>query len=150
MIEYIGNRLVQWALWCEQRASGGLGYPRQAAFTRLARSGGERFDVAFVVSEEAWEIERAVCALSAELRAVAMAVYRVQGTTDQACELLGVSRATLYRRIGALHLAVMERLMDYCVEAGDGRGEQALRRKVRAGEDAGRGSAPGAQPLVLG
>lgn len=134
MIDHIGNRLLAWAAWCEQRAAGALGYPRQAAFTKLARSGGERFDLPMVISEDAWEIERAVCALCPELRAVAMAVYRVRGTTAQTAALLLCSERTLYRRIDALHQAVMDWLLDYYAGRGDGRGERHLRQSVSRGE----------------
>lgn len=150
MIEYIGNRLVAWAAWCERRQSGGLGYPRQAAFTKLAHSGGERFDATLVIDEEAWEIEQAVCATMPELRAVAMAVYRVRGTGAQAAALVGCSERTLYRRIDALHQAVMDWLLDYHSGRQDGQSERRVRQQVSRGEAGGRAGASGTQQVVVG
>lgn len=37
-IEWVKERLDNWARWVTQRAEGGSGYPRQAAFSRMARS----------------------------------------------------------------------------------------------------------------
>lgn len=39
-IEWVRHRLENWARWCQQQDSNGLGYPTQAAFVRLGgRSG---------------------------------------------------------------------------------------------------------------
>lgn len=37
-IEWVKERLDNWARWVTQRAAGGSGYPKQAAFSRMARS----------------------------------------------------------------------------------------------------------------
>jgi hypothetical protein len=37
-IEWVKQRLDNWARWVTQRQSGGCGYPKQAAFSRMARS----------------------------------------------------------------------------------------------------------------
>ena len=132
MIPHINDRLNNWAAWSEQRASGALGYPKAAAFTRLAAGGAGHFDGSMVINHDAWEIEQAVTALTDDMRAAAMAVYRVRGTTDQVCVLLHVSRSTLYRRIDALHQAVMDWLLDYYAERGHGQSERHLRRSVQA------------------
>ena len=34
-IEWVRYRLENWSRWCQQQDSGGLGYPKQAAFARL-------------------------------------------------------------------------------------------------------------------
>ncbi len=61
MIDYINHRLVLWAEWATRRDDGGLGYPRQAHYTKavLTHSRGciEEID------EAAMEMERAVQAL---------------------------------------------------------------------------------------
>ncbi len=38
-IEWVKQRLDNWARWASQRESGALGYPKQAAFARLAPGG---------------------------------------------------------------------------------------------------------------
>ncbi len=38
-IEWVRERLENWARWAVQREQGALGFPRQAAFTRLANKG---------------------------------------------------------------------------------------------------------------
>lgn len=132
MIPHINDRLNNWAVWSEQRLSSALGYPKAAAFTRLSPGSGH-FDVAVVISDDAWEIEQAVSALPENLRVVVMAVYRIRATTDQTCKHLAMSRATLYRRIDELHLVVMDWLLDYYAGRGNGQGIRCLRRAVQAG-----------------
>lgn len=134
MITHINDRLNNWARWAELRLSGALGYPKQAAFTKLACGSGGHFDGTVIIDEDAWEIERAVCALDLVQRRTVAVIYRAQITTDQAANILGCSRATLYRRLDALHQAILDWLLDYYAGRGDGQGERCLRRALRPGE----------------
>jgi DNA-directed RNA polymerase specialized sigma24 family protein len=141
VIPHINDRLNNWARWAELRLSGALGYPKQAAFTKLACGGG-RYDGTVIIDDDAWEIERAVCALDLAQRRTVAVIYRATTTTDQAANILGCSRATLYRRIDALHQAILDWLLDYYAGRGDGQGERSLRRALRPGE-AGAGASQG-------
>jgi predicted DNA-binding protein (UPF0251 family) len=38
-IDWVRHKLENWARWCSESASGGLGYPMQSAFSRLGVSG---------------------------------------------------------------------------------------------------------------
>ena len=63
-IEYIRLRLEGWSKWCAQQAIGGLGYPSQTSFARLApASGGSRGSVEWVNAIDAQEIDQAVRSL---------------------------------------------------------------------------------------
>jgi hypothetical protein len=147
VIRHIDERLVAWAAWAESRVSGALGYPKASAFTRLGPGGGQ-FDGVVVIDEQAWATEQAVLALSIDLRAVAIAVYRVRGTRSRQAALLVCSERTLDRRIGALHEAVRDWLFGYYAGRGDGQGERHLRRAVSHCQAGAGSGAPGAREAV--
>lgn len=113
MIDYINHRLVLWAEWATRRDDSGLGYPRQAHYTKavLTHSRGciEEID------EAAMEMERAVQALGHALpmlRQAVMEFYRKTGSAEYKARVLGVHRDTLYARIHQAHVWVMEWLQD--------------------------------------
>jgi hypothetical protein len=62
-IEWVRHKLENWARWCSQPASGGLGFPRQSTFARFI--GADRRDEANVplLSLEAEQTDRAVRSL---------------------------------------------------------------------------------------
>lgn len=130
MIPHINDRLNNWAAWCERRASGALGYPKQAAFTRL-RVSEPPSDGILIIDEDAWEIERAIASLDDGMKRVAMAFYRRGTTVAQAREMLGASKATAYRRLHELHVAVLDWLLgDYAQ-----RGDRRIKMLVRESQD---------------
>lgn len=60
-IEDMKRRLENWARWHEQGASGGLGYPRQSAFVRMAPVDGTAADAVIPCDEiEAAKTEEAI------------------------------------------------------------------------------------------
>jgi DNA-directed RNA polymerase specialized sigma24 family protein len=129
MIEHINDRLNNWSRWSEIRLSGSLGYPKQAAFTKLACSGW-RYDGTVIIDDDAWEIERAVLSLEHGQRRMVYLIYRSAATMDQAAVILGCSRATLYRRLGDLHQLILDWLLAYYASKGNGQGERHLRRSA--------------------
>jgi len=62
-IDWVRHRLENWARWCAQPASGGLGFPKQSTFARFI--GADRRDEAMVplLSLEAEQTDRAVRSL---------------------------------------------------------------------------------------
>lgn len=60
-IEWVRHRLENWARWCVQSDSGGLGYPSQSAFARLGgTTAGRGESVVPLCSIDACEIQQAV------------------------------------------------------------------------------------------
>ena len=62
-IEYIKQRLENWARWHQQRDGGGLGYPSQSAFVRLMPRSGPGEAVIPINDLDASETEDAVNSL---------------------------------------------------------------------------------------
>ncbi len=62
-IEWVKQRLENWARWSQQSASGALGYPRQTAFARLSPSSGRNDGIVPVADLEASETDAAVKSL---------------------------------------------------------------------------------------
>lgn len=62
-IDWVKQRLENWARWCQQREAGALGYPRQSVFARLAGKGTRAESVIPVDSIDAALTDEAVQAL---------------------------------------------------------------------------------------
>lgn len=62
-IEWIKQKLNNWGRWCQQRDSGGLGYPSQCAFARLGASGPSGGDNIPISNLDASETDQAVQSL---------------------------------------------------------------------------------------
>lgn len=111
MILHINNLLNEWADWALSENRCGLGYPRQAPFTRLTPGSKRHF--APEINERAWETEQAVRALPLELRDTVVAFYCYVGTAETKADDLRVNRVTLYKRIDRAHQLIMDWLNDY-------------------------------------
>lgn len=59
-IEWVKQRLENWARWSQQSESGALGYPKQSAFARMGPSGGRNEGMVPVSDLEASETDDAV------------------------------------------------------------------------------------------
>jgi DNA-directed RNA polymerase specialized sigma24 family protein len=106
MIVYISERLNQWADWVASgRRIHRLGYPSQVGFYRLSRSAGLRGPNE---NEHAWEIERLVHRLDPIFRQTVEQFYLHPGTVDSHALALGCCRDTLYTRIHAVHVRIMD------------------------------------------
>ena len=76
-IEWVRHKLENWARWCADTASGGVGYPKQSAFARLGVSGGGPDDGIPVQSLDACETNAAVESLRYTLSHLFMALTLV-------------------------------------------------------------------------
>ena len=107
MILHINDRLNGWASWVASgRKVVGLGYPSQCAFLRIA--GSDSNLRAPIENENAWEIERAVHNLDANLRDVVEQFYLHAGTVDSHAKALRICRDTLYVRLHMAHTRIMD------------------------------------------
>lgn len=107
MILHINAKLNVWADWVATgRKVVGLGYPSQVSFARMTPgAGGLR---APIENEEAWEIERAVHRLDQKLRDVVEQFYLRAGTAETHAKALHIHRDTLYVRLHAAQVQIME------------------------------------------
>lgn len=108
-IGWIENRLDNWARWSTERASNGLGFPRQSAFLRAAsapRTGTSRNSVP-TNDLDALQTERAVQALRGVNGVLHAAVvhHYLHDVSGQALadRLGGVSVRRAYQRIEEAH-----------------------------------------------
>jgi hypothetical protein len=62
-IDWVKQKLNNWGRWCQQKDSGGLGYPSQCVFARLGGSGGGREANVPISSLDAAETDQGVQAL---------------------------------------------------------------------------------------
>lgn len=120
MIEYMNHRLVCWAEWATRRDDGGLGWPRQAHYIKAVLSHG-RGNIE-EINEAAMEIETGVLALRRErddLFLVVMEFYRKTGSAEYKARALGVHKDTLYARLHAAHIWLMNWVQDQAIEQHD-------------------------------
>jgi DNA-directed RNA polymerase specialized sigma24 family protein len=112
MIVHINNLLNHWAMWSTRRASSGLGYPRQAIYTRLVANGSAMLMPE--IDEESWAMEQAVQALKSRqnLHEVVIEVYLKGGTSEQKAKALHCHRDTMYVRLHQAHIAIMDWLSE--------------------------------------
>jgi hypothetical protein len=135
MIEYINKRMIEWATWSKCRDDGGLGYTGVASYCRLAavhstpRSGDGAMD------EPSMEIERIVQAMKLDRPKqydVAYWVYLAGSLTmERVAKELQCSRDTVYTRLHALHLHVMNAMFDNTIEAMDRADHEKSLAKLR-------------------
>lgn len=120
MIDYINHRLVCWAEWATRRDDGGLGWARQAHYTKavLSHSRGNIEEL----NEEAMEIEAGVLALRSASPAgfeVVMEFYRKTGSAETKARSLRMHKDTMYSKLHATHIWLMNWLQDRAIEQHD-------------------------------
>lgn len=113
MIDYINHRLVCWAEWATRRDDGGLGWHREAPYTRqvISHSRGNVDEI----NEQAMEIEASVLALRTdrhELFDVVMEFYRKTGSAAYKAKMLRVCEKTMYNRLHQAQVWIMGWLQD--------------------------------------
>lgn len=108
MIDYINARCNMWVKWSLTRLDDGLGYPHACAFVKIPGSPNH----ASPVDESAWEIERAVKSLPADLKLAIIQFYLKRGTSDQKARACGCSPRHFFRRIHSAHIRILEWLND--------------------------------------
>ena len=123
MIEYINKRMIDWAIWCKRRDDGGLGYPGSTSYCNQVQIHGDRSAGPITDGAAALEIEGIIVAI----RKAAPAQYDVafwfylagSMTVRRIAAELKCSEVTVYNRLHALHLAVMDALHDIEIAAQD-------------------------------
>jgi DNA-directed RNA polymerase specialized sigma24 family protein len=107
MILHINDLLNRWAMWSTRRASSGLGYPRQAIYTRLV--GNTQVALMPEIDEESWAVEQAVQSLKhhRNLYEVVLEMYLKGGTSEQKAKALHCHRDTMYARLHQAQIKVM-------------------------------------------
>ncbi|QLI80807.1 hypothetical protein HZU75_04275 [Chitinibacter fontanus] len=141
MIDFINERLMDWADWVGRRDDCGLGYV-QSQLARLGEaSGGAKYGglPAGVSEADLFELHKIVTYLPFELRQAVWQCYMVPGTAAQHARSCGCHRDTYYERLHKAHVLVMEALqlgVDEVPLLVIGRA--ALSADLRAGNDAAR------------
>lgn len=107
MIAEIDQQLGRWAEWIMRSEGGGLGFPRESAYTRLqARSGGGYCPE---IDNEAWQTEQVICELRQSeplLHEVIVVMYLKTLSNDQRCRACACSIRTFYDRLHRAHIAI--------------------------------------------
>lgn len=105
-VDWVHDRLVRWADWSARGGLvRGLWYAR-CTFGAEPSGGGQMVDAA--IDQEAMTTQSAVAKLApAELRAAVHAFYCGRGTVKQRAKDLGVSEATLKRKVEHAHVRLV-------------------------------------------
>lgn len=123
MIEYINKRLNEWAAWCKRRDDGGLGYPAQSNYCEALHIRGTASAGAVTQFAAEEEIEAVILRIRKEspLQWSVADWFYLKGsfTVRRIAQELKCDEATVYRRLHALHIAVMNGLQDLEIEAQD-------------------------------
>ncbi|HEX8615649.1 MAG TPA: hypothetical protein VF800_30575 [Telluria sp.] len=134
MIEYINKRLIEWSTWCKRREDGGLGYPSKSNYCSLVQIHAAGSAGPITEAAAAMEIETIIIAIRKSAPAqydVAKWFYLAGSlTVKRIAGELRCSEVTVYNRLHALHLAVMDALHDIEIEAQD-RAEAARNKTKR-------------------
>jgi hypothetical protein len=123
MIEYINKRLIDWSTWCKRRDDGGLGYPSKSNYCALVQihCGAGAGPITETAAQE--EIETIIVRIRAKAPQqfeVAQWFYLAGNlTAGRIASELRCSERTMYNRLHALHMAVMDGLHDMEIEAQD-------------------------------
>ena len=126
-IKWVDERLQQWAHW---RMAGGGGYRSPSFCDTSARYTGDVFNSYVEVSadheSQALEMDQAIASLPRDLGKAVIAHYTWEGGADIIASKLGVTRATVHRRLCHADLRISSWL-DARAEI-----EKSLREKHRA------------------
>ncbi len=138
MIEYINKRLNEWSIWCKRREDGGMGYPSKSSYCNLVQIRGASGAGPITEAAAAMEIEGIIIKIRQERPAqydVAFWFYLAGSmTVKRIAQELRCSEVTVYNRLHALHVAVMDGLHDLEIDAQDradeGRARQQTHREL--------------------
>lgn len=123
MIEYINKRLIEWSTWCKRRDDGGLGYPSKSNYCSLVQIHGGAGAGPITETAAQEEIEMVIVRIrgkSPQQFEVAQWFYLAGSlTVKRIANELRCSEVTVYNRLHALHVAVMDGLHDLEIEAQD-------------------------------
>lgn len=110
LIEQIHTRLIAWGDWVIRgRNVGRNGYPSQSAFARLTPGAGPSA-WSPSIDFEAEEVDRCIRGLDAEARDLVTRYYTRQVTTTMLAREFGCSSGTLFKRLTAAQVAILQLL----------------------------------------
>jgi hypothetical protein len=136
MIEYINKRMIEWSTWCKRRDDGGVGYPSKSNYCNLVQIHGAGGAGPITEAAAALEVEGIVIAIRKRSPAqydVAFWFYLAGSmTVKRIAQELACSEVTVYNRLHALHLAVMDGLHDLEIDAQDRAEAGRARTKIVA------------------
>jgi hypothetical protein len=136
MIEYINKRLNEWSIWCKRRDDGGMGYPSKSNYCNLVQIHATGGAGPITEAAAALEIEGIIIAIRKKSPAqydVAFWFYLAGSMTVKRIALeLRCSEVTVYNRLHALHLAVMDGLHELEIDAQDRAEAEKCRPKIVA------------------
>jgi hypothetical protein len=119
MIDYINKRLNDWARWqVSDRATlrHMLGakscWPQMIGESDSTETVRQQGTLVPLNDIECCETDKAVCALPDDLRPAVIEYYTRIGTADSTAKRLGISKFTLFARIGRAHWRIMGTLND--------------------------------------
>jgi hypothetical protein len=97
-IEWVKQRLDNWALWKDREVAGCLGYPNQVAFMNTSSSGGYREAIIPVDNIDASLTDEAVRSLQVDrphLHATIVQIYLLDSGIKGAARVLGKAESTI-------------------------------------------------------
>lgn len=125
MIPYIDMQLNVWGRWALRQERGALGYPSVSQMFREARCGGSyKSREPFGIDEYVGDTDLAVRRLNEADRQLCVQRYQLGGTADEVSARMGIGKSTLFRRIDAVHQALMGLMNDIAAE------HEVVRRNV--------------------
>lgn len=101
-IDWVRQKLENWARWCAQRDDGGTGYPSQTAFARLGGKGSRSEAVIPILSIEAEQTDQAVRSLrlsQSHLYLVLTWHYAQNMTIQRVALRMGKAESTIKRNL---------------------------------------------------
>lgn len=107
-IVYVSKRLVLWAEWRARKSDNGIGYPRRSAFVKTVSGGQWTLDI----DSHCIDVDKCVCALEADYRAVIMECYTAVGTKEAKSRRLQISVKTFDNRLVKAHHEILGLLND--------------------------------------
>lgn len=123
MIEYINKRMIEWSTWCSRSQDGGIGYPSSSNYCNLVQVHGSATAGPVTDAAAALEIEKIITGIrqsSPPQYDVAFWFYRAGNmTVKRIAGELRCSEVTVYNRLHALHVAVMDALNEIDIAALD-------------------------------
>lgn len=121
MIDYINKRMIDWAAWCKRRDDGGLGYPSKSNYCSLVQIHGGAGAGPITETAAQEEIESIIVRIrrdSPQQYEVAKWFYLAGSMTGKRiAQELRCSEVTVYNRLHALHLSVMNAMHDIEIAA---------------------------------
>lgn len=108
-IDWVRRRLENWARWCAQQEGGGLGYPSQTTFARLAAPAGFNEAAVPTLALDASEIDAAVQSLrftQSHLHVVLTLTYARSLPRHQVAKRMARAESTISANLEAADRAI--------------------------------------------